>query len=102
MEAVTIVPEFVIADHVSSCLFSRGIGGAVDSLVLQCREERLSEGVIVANAGSTHGVAQAELGDGVGELVRGVVAAAVGVEDRVRGELDGRPHAQADSMSGVL
>src|SRR4051812_11133749 len=62
------------------------VDSTVNTLVLQRAEERFSHGVIVAYPGSTYRLPGPVFREGRGEAAGGVVAAPIGVEDRVVGE----------------
>src|SRR5215469_7963682 len=80
VQAGAVVPADVLDDRPSGGSLG-GPGLGVDQLAFECGEEALGEGVVPALAGPAEGqdhlVALGELG----KLRRGVLAAAVGVED---------------------
>jgi hypothetical protein len=70
----------------------------VDTLVLQSSEERFGHRVVVADSGAADRLPEVMLLQRPGELLRGVIAAAIGMENRIAGEgivagghLDRRP-----------
>ena len=76
----------------------------MNTLVLQCREERFGHRVIVTDSGAADRLAQPELVEVAGELVGGVVATAIGVEYRgdVEGDVSRGACESGLDMSGVL
>ncbi len=61
MQSMGIVPELDVPSHVLTGVIPGRVDGAVDTLVLQRREERLGHGIIVAYARTANRVPQAEL-----------------------------------------
>jgi hypothetical protein len=60
--------------------------GAVNALVLECREERLGHRIVIADSGPAGRVPEAVFLQRHRELAGRVIAAAIGVEDRILGE----------------
>jgi len=84
--ALGIVPEFDVPHNVAARVLTGRILGAVNALVLQCREERLGHRIVIADPGAAGGVPEAVFLQRRGELAGRVIAAAIGVEDRILGE----------------
>ena len=78
--ALRIVPEFDVPHNVPARVLTSRILGPVDTLVLQCGEERFGHGIIVADPGAADGMPEVMLLQRPCELLGCVVAAAVGVE----------------------
>src|SRR6266508_4956242 len=86
VEPLGVVAEFDVPGDVLAGVFPGRVGGPVDAFDLHCGVERFGLGVIVADAGASDRPAEPEFGGVFGECLRGVLGAAVGVDDRVLGE----------------
>jgi hypothetical protein len=81
-----IVAELYVLGDVGPGSLPCRVDRTVNTLVLQRAEERFGHGVIVAYPGSTYRLPGPVFREGRGEAAGGVVAAPIGVEDRVVGE----------------
>src|ERR1022692_3295235 len=84
--AFWIVPEFNVPHNVPARVLTGRILGTVNALVLQSGEERLRDRIIVTYPGAPDGMPEAIFLQRAGELLRRVIAAAVGVENSMPGE----------------
>src|ERR1039457_4195862 len=84
--AFWIVPEFNVPHNVPARVLTGRILGTVNALVLQSGEERLRHRIIVTYPGAPDGMPEAIFLQRAGELLRRVIAAAVGVENSMPGE----------------
>ena len=80
--APRIVPEFDVPHNVTARVLTGRILGAIDTLVLQRREERLGHRIIVADPGAADGLPEAVLLQRLSELAGRVVAAAIAVKPK--------------------
>ena len=84
--APRIVPKFDVPYNVTARVLTSRILGAVNALVLQRREERLGHRIVVTDPGTAYRLPEAVLLQRHGELAGRVVAAAIGVKNRILSE----------------
>lgn len=84
MTAAAVVKAFDVADDVLAGPFLRGVGRAVDALVLQGRKESFNLAIIPANPGFPHRRPHPQPGDQGAEGCRGINASPVRMPNRVR------------------
>ena len=89
MDSPGIVAELDVLGDVGPGALPCRVDSTVNTLVLQRAEERFGHGVILAYPGSTHRLPGPVFREGLGEAAGSVVAAPVGVEDRVVGGVIG-------------
>ena len=82
VETFLIITEFDVARNVGHGVSAGGVHCAVDAFVLEHAKERFSHGVIETDPGAPDGLPDVEGFQGLGELSRRVVAAAVGVKPK--------------------
>jgi hypothetical protein len=63
-----IVAEFDVAGNIAAGMFSGGIFGAMDTLVLQRGKEGSGHGVVIADPRAANGLPNIELAERVGEV----------------------------------
>jgi hypothetical protein len=80
VQPFAITEALNIPDNLATCFRAGGEHVAVQPLVLQRTEERFGHGVVPTDAGPSNGLSHAVPGQSPGELIRGVVAAPVGME----------------------
>jgi hypothetical protein len=80
MPTFRIVPEFDVPHNVTARVLTGRILGAVNALVLQCREERLGHRIVVTDPGTADRVPEAVFLQRRRELAGSVIAAAIAVK----------------------
>src|SRR5580704_10622664 len=82
MKTPLIIAEFDVPGNILPGFLSRRVNRPVDPLYFQRCIERLSERIVIADAGPAYRLADSQPGENRSELGRSVIAAAVRVKDR--------------------
>jgi hypothetical protein len=80
MKTHPIIADLDVAGNVFACLLPRRVGGPVHTLDFQRSIERLSEGIIEADAGAPDGLPDPQPSQDGSELGRRIIAASVAVK----------------------
>ena len=105
METLPIIAELDVPCDVFACLLPRGVDGTVHSLDFQRAIEALSQRIVIAYPGAADRMPEPVTPQRPDELGGRVIAAAVGVENRVLAErviAGGHPDSPLDELGLVI
>src|SRR5580704_17266472 len=88
MKTSPIVPKLDVARNILLRFLRRRVNRPVNALELHRSIERLGQSVVEADPGPPHGLPDPEGLQGRGELRRGIITPAIGMEYRTRREID--------------